>query len=198
MAQRHCSFLALAQANRTRTSLEVILVSLCLRHENEALLVIDVQRDVVANAVRIDDVISNINLLITSARQSNVPVIWVQHSDDYLVKGSDGWKIVDELKPLPDEVKIYKTRPSSFADTDLAEQLESLGTTSLIITGAQTDYCVNATSNAAVELGYDVTLVSDAHTTEDSETVSATEIIDDKNVTFSQIGTVLPTAAVRF
>jgi len=165
---------------------------------NKALLVIDVQRDVVANAVRIDDVISNINVLLASARQSNVPVIWVQHSDDYLVKGSDGWQIVDDLKPLPDEVKIYKTRPSSFADTDLAEQLASLGTTSLIITGAQTDYCVNATSNAGVELGYDVTLVSDAHTTEDSETTSATEIIDDKNVTFSQIGTVLPTVAVRF
>ena len=152
--------------------------------KNEALLVIDVQRDVVANAVRIDDVISNINLLISSARQSNVPVIWVQHSDDYLVEGSDGWQIVDELKPLPDEVKIYKTRPSSFADTDLAEKLASLGTTSLIITGAQTDYCVNATSNAGAELGYDVTLVSDAHTTEDSETASATEIIDDKNLTF--------------
>jgi nicotinamidase-related amidase len=76
--------------------------------------------------------------------------------------------------------------------------LVSLGTTSLIITGAQTDYCVNATSNAGAELGYDVTLVSDAHTTEDSETASASEIIDDKNLTFSQIGTVLPTAEVRF
>jgi len=166
--------------------------------KNEALLVIDVQRDVVANAVRIGEVVANINLLITSARHSNVPVIWVQHSDDYLVKGSDGWQIVDELKPLPDEVKIYKTRPSSFADTDLAEKLASLGTTSLIITGAQTDYCVNATSNAGAELGYDVTLVSDAHTTEDSETASATEIIDDKNLTFLQLGTVLPTAEVRF
>ena len=127
-----------------------------------------------------------------------MPVIWVQHSDDYLVKGSDGWQIVDDLWPLPDEVKICKTRSSSFADTDLAEKLESLGTTSLIITGAQTDYCVDATSNAGVELGYDVTLVSDAHTTEDSEAASASEIIDGKNLTFLQFGKVLPTAAVRF
>jgi len=164
----------------------------------KALLVIDVQRDVVANAVRLNEVVANINLLISSARQSNVPVIWVQHSDDYLVKGSDGWQIVDELSPLSGEVKIYKTRPSSFADTDLAEQLESRGIKSLIISGAQTDYCVNATSNAGVELGYEVTLVSDAHTTEDSEAASATEIIDAKNLTFSQIGEVLPTAEVRF
>jgi nicotinamidase-related amidase len=164
----------------------------------KALMVIDVQKDVVSNAIRIDEVVANINILIANARQSNVPVIWVQHSDDYLVKDSDGWQIVDELKPVVGEVKIYKTRPSSFEKTDLTEQLEMLGTKSLIITGAQTDYCVNATSNAGVELGYHVTLVSDAHTTEDSETAIAVDIIDDKNLTFSQIGEVLQTSEILF
>lgn len=166
--------------------------------ETRALLVIDVQKDVVANAVKTPEVIANINSLVSSARTSNVPVIWVQHSDDYLVKGSTGWEIVDELKPLPDDVRIYKTQPSSFADTDLQVQLETLGTESLVITGAQTDYCVNATSNAGVELGYQVTLVSDAHTTEDSDTKTATELIDEKNSTFAQVGEVRKTSEISF
>jgi nicotinamidase-related amidase len=163
-----------------------------------ALLVIDVQKDVVANAVKTSEVVSKINSLISRARSSNAPVIWVQHSDDYLVKGSTGWEIVDDLKPLPNEVRIYKTEPSSFADTDLQAHLVSLGTKTLVITGAQTDYCVNATSNVGVELGYQVTLVSDAHTTEDSGTAKAIDLIADKNSTFAQIGKVLKASEISF
>jgi nicotinamidase-related amidase len=164
----------------------------------KALLVIDVQKDVIANAVKTSEVVSNINSLISQARASNAPVVWVQHSDDYLVKGSPGWEIVDDLKPLPNEVRIYKTEPSSFAGTDIQAQLVSLGTKTLVITGAQTDYCINATSNAGVELGYQVTLVSDAHTTEDSETAKAIDLIEDKNSTFAQIGEVFKTSEISF
>ena len=164
----------------------------------KALLVIDVQKDVVANALNTPAVVANINSLISNARISGVPVIWVQHSDDYLEKGSTGWEIVDELKPLPSEVRIYKTHSSSFEETDLQAQLDSLGSKTLIITGAQTNYCVNATSNAGVELGYQVTLVSDAHTTEDSETEKASDLIEEKNSTFAQIGEVLKTSEITF
>jgi nicotinamidase-related amidase len=164
----------------------------------KALLVIDVQNDVVANALRTSEVVANINSLVSNARTSGVPVIWVQHSDDFLEKGSAVWEIVDELKPLPNEVRIYKTEASSFAGTDLQAQLESLGTKELVITGAQTNYCVNATSNAGVELGYQVTLVSDAHTTEDSETEKASELIEEKNTSFAQIGQVLKTSEISF
>ena len=164
----------------------------------KALLVIDVQKDVVANALDTHEVVSKINSLVSSARISNVPVIWVQHSDDYLVKDSTGWEIVDELEPLPSEVRIYKTKSSSFVETDLQAQLDSLGIKTLIITGAQTNYCVNATSNAGVELGYQVTLVSDAHTTEDSDTVKANDLIAEKNISFAQIGQVLKTAEISF
>lgn len=164
----------------------------------KALLVIDIQKDVVANALNTLEVVSKIELLVSNARISSVPVIWVQHSDDYLKKGSIGWEIVDELKPLPDEVRIYKTHSNSFVETDLKAQLDSLGTKTLIITGAQTNYCVNATSNAGVELGYQVTLVSDAHTTEDSETEKASELIKDKNLSFAQIGQVLKTSEISF
>jgi len=152
-----------------------------------ALMVIDVQQEVVAHALAVEQVIDNINSLIRKARLHNVPIIWVQHSDSYLLKNSSEWEIVPELEPLAGDVRIYKTHPNSFEDTDLGEQLSSLGTEHLIITGAQTDVCVNATSNAAVELGFDVTLVSDAHTTEDTDLSSAAELIAAKNQQFAEL-----------
>ena len=152
-----------------------------------ALMVIDVQRDVVGNAFNTAQVVAKINTLIAKARASQTPVIWVQHSDDYLVKGSVGWEIVDELAPQPGDVRIYKTHPSSFEETDLSEQLAAIGAKRIVISGAQTDMCVNATSNAAVEFGFDVTLVADAHTTEDNSQMTALELIDAKNEEFSRV-----------
>lgn len=152
-----------------------------------ALMVIDVQRDVVANALETGRVVENINSLITKARAKGIPVIWVQHSDDFLVKGSTGWEIVDELIPQEGDVRIYKTHPSSFQETDLSEHLERLGTKRIIISGAQTDMCINATSNAAVALGFDVTLVSDAHTTEDNSQSTAAKLITEKNQQFASL-----------
>ena len=169
-----------------------------------ALMVIDVQRDVVANALNTEKVVGNINSLIEKARSDGTPIIWVQHSDDYLIKESEGWEFVPELVPAASDVRIYKTRANSFHETDLAEHLESLGTRHLVITGAQTNYCINATSNAAVELGFDVTLVSDAHTTEDTPTKTAAELIAEKNEQFSSLKgddqeiALLPTESVIF
>ena len=60
-----------------------------------ALLIVDVQRDVVANAHDRDGVIANINTLVDQARDRGVPVVWVQHADDELVEGSDGWQYVE-------------------------------------------------------------------------------------------------------
>ena len=171
---------------------------------SSALMIIDVQRDVVPRALNVEQVVSNINSLIGKARESGTPVIWVQHSDDYLIKDSEGWEFVPELKPAPGDLRIYKTRANSFTDTDLSETLEALGTKHLIITGAQTDFCVNATSNAAVELGFDVTLVSDAHTTEDTPSSTAAELIAEKNAQFEALSRgdqkieVLPEEAISF
>ena len=171
---------------------------------SSALMIIDVQRDVVPRALNVEQVVSNINSLIGKARESGTPVIWVQHSDDYLIKNTDGWEFVPELKPALGDLRIYKTRANSFTDTDLSETLEALGTKHLIITGAQTDFCVNATSNAAVELGFDVTLVSDAHTTEDTPSSTAAELIAEKNAQFEALSRgdqkieVLPEEAISF
>ena len=70
---------------------------------NTALLVIDVQNNVVAGAHDRDGVIANIATLVAKARAEQVPVVWVQHSDDNLPEGSDGWQYVAELSQSESE-----------------------------------------------------------------------------------------------
>src|SRR3954453_19724879 len=134
---------------------------------NAALVVIDVQNGVVAGAVARDSVISNINTLVDKARSEGVPVVWVQHSDEDLEKGSKEWEYVPELKRDESEPLVHKTYGDSFEDTDLEDVLAKAGVGRLVVTGAQTDACIRSTIHGALVRGYDVTLVEDAHTTED-------------------------------
>jgi nicotinamidase-related amidase len=134
---------------------------------NSALIVIDVQNDVVAGGHNRDAVVANIALLVDKARAANVPVVWVQHSSDELPKGSDGWQYVPELTQVESEPVVHKRYPDSFEDTDLEAALAELKVGSLIVTGAQTDECIRSTLHGAIVRGYDATLVDDAHTTED-------------------------------
>jgi nicotinamidase-related amidase len=134
---------------------------------NTALLVVDVQNDVVAAAHARDSVVGNIGTLVHRARAENVPVVWVQHSDDGLERGSDGWRIVPELEPAEDEPLVEKHYGDSFEDTPLESVLEELRVGRLLVVGAQTDACIRSTLHGALVRGYDATLVSDAHTTED-------------------------------
>ena len=134
---------------------------------NTALLVVDVQNDVVANTHQRDEVIANINTLIDRARAQQVPVIWVQHSDDHVPKGSDGWQYVPELQRLESEPLVHKKYGDSFEDTILESELAKRGVGRLVVTGAQTDACIRSTLHGAFVRGYDAVLVSDAHTTED-------------------------------
>jgi nicotinamidase-related amidase len=134
---------------------------------NTALLVIDVQNAVVANAHLRDEVIANINTLVDSARAQQVPVIWVQHSDDGLVEDSDGWQYVPELQRQASEPLVHKRFGDSFEDTTLESELAQRDVGRVVVTGAQTDACIRATIHGAFTRGYDTVLVSDAHTTED-------------------------------
>ena len=134
---------------------------------NTALLVVDVQNGVVANAHRRDEVIANINDLIDKARAQEIPVIWVQHSDDDLPEDSDDWRYVPELQRQESEPLVHKRYGDSFEDTTLEAELAQRDVGRLIVTGAQTDNCIRATIHGAFTRGYDTILVSDAHTTED-------------------------------
>jgi nicotinamidase-related amidase len=134
---------------------------------NTALLVIDVQNGVVEGAHERDAVVKNVGSLVEKARREEVPVVWVQHNDEQLERGSDNWRIVPELKPGDAEPLIEKNYGDSFEDTTLEKVLSGLGVGRLVVTGAQTDACIRSTLHGAFVRGYDTTLVSDAHTTED-------------------------------
>jgi nicotinamidase-related amidase len=134
---------------------------------NTALLVIDVQNQVVQKAYQRDAVVANIASLVAKARKEQVPVVWVQHSDEDLARGSADWQIVPELSPDDAEPVVHKSYGDSFEATTLESVLAGLGVGRLIVTGAQTDQCVRSTIHGAFARGYDATLVSDAHTTED-------------------------------
>ena len=134
---------------------------------NTALLVIDVQNGVVAEAHDRDAVVANVNALVEKARQDQVPVVWVQHNDDGLQRDTEEWQIVPELSRADTEPLVEKSYGDSFEDTTLETVLSDLGVGRLVVAGAQTDMCIRSTLHGAFARGYDATLVSDAHTTED-------------------------------
>ncbi len=132
-----------------------------------AVVVVDVQNGVVEGAHRRDEVIANINDLVDRARAADVPVVWVQHQSEELPEGSDRWRYVPELRAGDGEPVVHKRYGDSFEDTTLEHELASRGVGRIIVAGAQTDACVRSTLHGAFTRGYDVTLVADAHTTED-------------------------------
>ena len=134
---------------------------------NTGLLVVDVQNGVVEGAFGRDSVVANVGGLVEKAREAGAPVVWVQHNDLGLTRGSDEWRIVPELKPADDEPLVEKSYGDSFEDTTLETVLSGLGVGRLVVVGAQTDACIRSTLHGALVRGYDTVLVSDAHTTED-------------------------------
>ncbi len=157
--------------------------------DKSALLVIDVQNGVVPDAYKRDEIVVNINTAVVKARAAGVPVIWIQHSDEWMAIGSTEWEIVPELVPIAGEAKVEKLYRNSFEATNLEEELSKLNVGHLYITGSQTNNCVRFTSHGALDRGYDVTLIEDAHTTSDyqwdSGQVKASVLIDDLNASFN-------------
>ena len=157
---------------------------------NSALLVVDVQNGVVEGAYKRDEVISNIETAMAKARAANIPVLWVQHSDEELVIDSDEWQIVSELIPLEGEPMVRKTFRSSFEGTNLEEILSELGVGHLIVCGAQSNNCIRHTSHDALAKGFKVTLIADAHTTTSFEwagvSVSAQAVVEEQNLNFNE------------
>lgn len=135
--------------------------------DSTALLVIDVQNDVVGAAYEKDAVIERIAGLVERARASDVPVVWVQHSDEGMPVGSDEWQITAELAPADGESRVRKEHGDSFEGTDLEDVLATLAVSRLFVTGAESDACIRSTIHGAFARGYDTVLVSDAHTTGD-------------------------------
>jgi nicotinamidase-related amidase len=157
------------------------------RDIRSALMVVDVQAGVVASAWDRDRVVGNVALAVARARDAGVPVIWVQHNDSELPRGSPAWQWVPELDPRPTETVVHKSFNSAFEQTELASMLERERVNHLVLAGAATNWCIRATAYAAMDRGYNLTLLEDAHTTEsiefaDGRSIHARDIVDDLNV----------------
>ena len=172
-----------------------------------ALLIIDVQVGIIEgfHAYRAREVLDQIDRLLSKARATNVPIIYVQHDGEPghpLEVGTEGWQIHPDITPHKEDLIVRKRASDSFFETTLQRELESRGIKHLIVTGCMTEYCVDTTARRAVSIGYDVTLVSDAHTTIDNKLLTAAEIIAHHNALLDGFDagphsiTVKPTAEV--
>jgi nicotinamidase-related amidase len=159
-----------------------------IREGNKSVLVVvDVQVGVVNDAWEAPRVVNNVSRAVERARAEGVPVIWVQHSNDELPRGSPQWQWVPELVPSKGEPSIDKQFNSAFEQTSLDAELARLGATHIVLAGAATNWCIRATAYGALDRGYDLTLVKDAHTTgsielEGGATIEAANIVRELNV----------------
>ena len=156
------------------------------------LVVVDVQVGVMGDAWEAPRVIANVSKAVERARAKGVPVFWVQHSDKDLVHGSPDWQWVPELTPAPGEIRIDKSFESSFEQTELEPQLAKLGATHISLAGAKSNWCIRATAYGALDRGYDLTLVKDAHTTSsmdlgDGTRIEAQSVVQDLNIAMKWI-----------
>ncbi len=152
-----------------------------------ALLVVDVQVGVMAQAWDSARVIRNVCHVVARARAERAPVLWVQHDSDELPHGSDAWALVPALTPAAGELRLEKRFASAFEATPLDEALATLGVRHVVLAGAATNWCIRATAYGALDRGYDLTLVEDAHTTEsidlaDGSRIEASGIVAELNV----------------
>ena len=160
-------------------------------HRRSALVVVDVQNAVVAAPVHEPArLLATIAELLERARERGVPVVYVRHDSapdaDDLSAGSEGWQIHPAVAPRADETIVEKRWGDAFAATDMDEQLRRLGVGHLYLTGCETDACVRSTHVGALAHGYDVTLITDAHslgTDRPGPTLDAEQIIAYHNET---------------
>jgi len=162
-----------------------------------ALVVVDVQVGVMDSAWQAERVAGNVARAVDRAREAGVPVVWVQHRDEELVPETPAWEWVPELVPAEGEPRVHKEYNSSFEKTSLDDELDRLGVSHLVLAGAATNWCIRATAYAALERGYDLTLVEDAHTTSSDE---AAAVVDDLNtvmhwVSYADVANTTATAA---
>ncbi|MGI8993574.1 MAG: cysteine hydrolase family protein [Nocardioidaceae bacterium] len=182
-----------------------------------ALLVIDLQQQVLETAWQRDDVIARTAKLIGRAREQQTPIVFVQHhatNGEGLVRGTEGWRFVDAVAPGPDDTLVEKNYSDAFADTDLEAILAGVDASHLVVAGAESDACINTTVRRALAEGYDVTLVEDCHTTSDRRFddsrvegdihIDAVQVVAHVNLCVwsltypGQVSTVVPAADVDF
>lgn len=159
-----------------------------------ALLVIDVQVGQIEGprpAYRGGEVVARIQDLLARARAVGTDVIYVQHGEDgdgLFAVGIPTWEIHPSVRPLDGELVVHKRAADAFYQTPLRQELEARGITHLVVVGCKTQFCVDTTARQSASLGFDVTLVSDAHTTVDNDVLTAAQIVAHHNYTLDDFG----------
>lgn len=159
----------------------------------KALLIIDMQKvSFTPKTARFETeiVIDRINSLSAKFREKGLPVIFIQHDgirENYCLPGTDEWKILDEVVRLPEDRVVSKEVNDGFYRTELHQVLQELDVDELVITGCATDFCVDATVKSALTHDYNLTIISDAHTTADRPHVSAPKLIAHYNWLWSEL-----------
>lgn len=160
-----------------------------------ALVIIDVQEAFFSGpkaAYQATAILGRIHRLREQAQRAAVPVIYVQHDgdpDSPVAPGSAGWQIHARVAPTATDTVVRKRASDAFFETTLEHELQARGVRHVVLVGYKTQMCVDTTSRRATSLGYDVTLVRDAHTTTDGATLSAAQIIAHHNETLDDFGT---------
>lgn len=157
-----------------------------------ALLLIDIQQgmfgpDEICHEP--DALLARASDLLSRARAARVPVFHVQHSEEGgpLAPSTTAWQIHPRVAPVASEPVTEKWAASSFYKTDLDQKLRAAGIGRLVIAGLQTEFCIDTACRVAQSLGYAVTLAGDAHSTMDSPTLKADQIIRHHNRVLSGI-----------
>ena len=145
---------------------------------SKALIIVDVQNDYFENgAMELVGPLpasENAKLLLAKFREENLPIVHVHHlgvSPDatFFLPGTEGAEIHANVKPAAGEKTVQKYYPNSFRETDLLEHLQGLDIKEVVITGMMTHMCIDATTRAARDLGFECTVIGDACATRDLE-----------------------------
>jgi nicotinamidase-related amidase len=169
-----------------------------------ALLVLDVQVnmfDPEFHVVDGDRVLATIGALVAQARAAGAPVIYVRNDGgpgEPDERGTPGWEIHPQIAPLEGDIVLDKSGPDAFEGTDLGQELQKRRVGSLVIVGMQTELCVNTTCRRAAQLGFEVTLVRDGHTTFDWDEIDAVDAIRKYNAELSTVANVRPASRISF
>ncbi|MBK3496433.1 cysteine hydrolase [Viridibacillus sp. YIM B01967] len=155
--------------------------------KNTALIIIDVQNGMFLEenpVFKWEKIILNLKQLIDNARINKIPIFYIQHNapiGSILERGSEAWEIRPEVTPAPTDIIIQKTTPDSFHNTNLYAELKHQNIEHLVLTGIQSEVCVDTTCRKAFSLGFAITLVTDAHSTWNTSELSAQQIINHHN-----------------
>jgi len=161
-----------------------------------ALIVIDMQCGMFAGDLHGqmhegDVLLENTSRLISAARTSDLPIIYIQHCaypGQALVKGTRAWEIHPNITPMKSDTIVEKHESSAFKNTVLADVLQEQDITTLVTCGLQSEHCVANTSLSALELGFNVIVVNDCHSTFPSQQLTAKEIVAQQNSRLEEKG----------